>query len=264
LWEEGADITSFKRLVPVLSLASCESTQGSFYYDGEYIYINPTGGSISGKTYKRTSLDVDEVGVTIENSQDILFDGIGIKYFPMYNVDISGSSHIVFKNCSSWQTSYGTGFRTTNSNVLFDSCVSARVAADGFGITGYGNVDVINCSGIACYDDGVSHHDATSGTIDGGEWAYCYKGGVTPSYGSDVTVKNVYAHNNSNGIYYVADASSRHTDKKMLIENSLSIDNGTHDIYIVNYNAITTGCKYRTVDNSGGTLESYGDTVIGS
>ena len=262
LWELTGDILTCTRLVPKLSLADCESTQGSFHYDGDYIYINPTGGSITGKTYKRLNLDTNQYGIDIRNCTDVYIQGIDAAFFPYYDVYFGHCENVMMKDCCNTFTCYGNAVELNGADATFVSCLSAQAGADGFGIAGYGDSSFYDCSAIKCYDDGISHHDASTGVIDGGEWSYCLKGGVTPSYGSNVSVKNVYCHHNLYGIYFVQ-TDDRITDKAMTLHNSLAVDNTRKDIRITGYDVVSHGCSYETKGvDSGATLTEYGNTVI--
>ena len=281
LWEVTGNSSTTKQLVPVLTEAACKATSGTFFYDGSYLYVNPYGGTISGKTYKRLNLDEKQTGITITGSNDITLDGIDACYFPYNNISIENSENITLRNCDSICSCYENGISVNTSVSYFNDCKSILAGADGFGVRGSGNNSFFNCSAFFCGDDGISHHDAASGVVDGGEWANCYKGGVSPCYGSDVTVKNVYCHDNVYGIYCVAESNSdRHTDKFILIDNILTVDNDTvpsdtlpayvpstpetqpTDIYVSSYNIVMFGSNYKTKRIRSGTFKEYGNTVL--
>lgn len=262
LWELTDDIRTCTRLVPRLTLAECQSAQGSFFFDGSYLYINPTGGSITGKTYKRLNLDTTQIGVYISNCTDMVFEGIDVAFFPYNDMYFSHCSDLVVKDCCCTFTAYRQTFQFAGADAIAFSCLAGQAGADGYGISTYGNVSFYDCSAIRCYDDGISHHDASTGVIDGGEWAYCLKGGVTPSYGSKVDMKNVYCHDNLYGIYY-PQSNDRHTDAIPVISGCLSKDNTNKDIYISGYNVVSHGCVYQTKQvDSGSSFEEYGNTIL--
>lgn len=263
LWELTDDIRTCTRLVPKLTLAECQSTQGSFFYDGSYLYINPTGGSITGKSYKRLNLDTTQIGVYVSGCTDVLIQGIDVAFFPYNDMYFSGGcTGIVLKDCTCTFTSYRTTFQFNGADATCYSCTAAQAGADGYGIASYGDCSFYDCNAIRCYDDGISHHDATTGIIDGGEWSYCLKGGVTPSFGSKVDVKNVYAHHNVYGIFYPQN-SERHTDAVPVMSGCLAIDNTTKDIKITDYDVVSHGCTYRTKEvDTGASLAEYGNNVL--
>lgn len=263
LWELTDDIRTCTRLVPKLTLAECQSTQGSFFYDGSYLYVNPTGGSLTGKTYKRLNMDTTQIGIAVSNCTDVLIQGIDVAFFPFSDMQFSGGcTGIVLKDCTCTFTSYRTAFQFNGADATCYGCIAGQAGADGYGISAYGDCSFYDCSAIRCYDDGISHHDATTGVIDGGEWAHCLKGGVTPSYGSKVDVKNVYAHDNVYGVYY-PQSEGRVTDYVPKVSGCLAIDNTSKDIKITGYDVISFGCTYRTKEvDTGATLAEYGNNVL--
>jgi hypothetical protein len=119
------------------------------------------------------------------------------------------------------------GFGIISSNGTFTNCVAHNVALDGFNMHGYGNTDFYNCSAYDCGDDGISHHDGCTGSIIGGEWYRCGKGGVaSPTYGADVTISNVYSHDNKYGLYAVSPGSTGR------VSGCVFKNNTEHDLYI--------------------------------
>ncbi|MBR4331780.1 MAG: right-handed parallel beta-helix repeat-containing protein, partial [Clostridia bacterium] len=262
LWEITAGIADCTRLVPKLMLADCVSTAGSFHYDGEYLYVNPTGGSLTGKTYKRMNLDTNQYGVNFLNAADIYLQGIDIAFFPYYDLHFGHCEKVTVKDCCCSFTSYGSAVEVEGADAAFFSCTAAKAGADGFGIATYGDSSFYDCSAFYCYDDGISHHDAATGVIDGGQWIGCKKGGVTPSYGSNVSVKNVICKGNVYGIYYIQ-SGDRITDAVLTMQNCLSVDNTSKDIKITGYDVLAHGCAYETKEvDTGATLTEYGSTVI--
>ena len=262
LWEITDSILTCTRLVPKLTKVECEATQGTFFFDGDYIYINPTDGDVSGKTYKRLNLDTSQYGVDIRNCTDIHIQGIDIAFFPYYDLYFGHCEDITVKDCCFTFTCYGNTVEFNGADATVISCLAAQAGADGFGIAGYGDCSFYDCSAIRCYDDGISHHDGSTGVIDGGLWTNCLKGGVTPSYGSNVSVKNVVCKGNIYGIYYPQNGE-RITDAVLIMQNCLAVSNTTKDIKISGYDVLSHGCAYGTKEvDTGSTLTEYGNTVI--
>ena len=142
------------------------------------------------------------------------------------------------------------------------SCRAAQAGADGFSVSEGGNTCFYDCSAVRCDGDGISHHDGSTGVIDGGHWTGCLKGGVTPSFGAKVTVKNVICEENLYGIYYTQ-GSGRTTDAVLMMQNCLAVENTGKDIMISGYNVVSHGCAYGTKEvDSEGSLTEYGNTVI--
>jgi len=265
LWEITDNILTCTRLVPKLSLVECEVTAGTFFYDGTDLYINPTSGSITGVSYKRLNDDNFESisrGFYVRNSTDIYISGIDVQYFPYYDFHANLVSNLTMRDCGFYFTCYGSAAEYQNCNGDMWECNAAKAGADGFGIASGGNTSFYNCNAIYCYDDGISHHDESTGIIDGGIWTYCKKGGVTPSYGSHVTVKNVVATNNLYGIYW-PQSGERITDGVQYMQNCLAVNNTTKDIKVTGYDVVAHGCSYGTKEvDTGASLTEYGCTVI--
>lgn len=262
LWEITAGIADCTRLIPKLTLADCEATAGSFHYDGTYLYVNPTGGSLTGKSYKRLNLDTNQYGVDFRNCTDLYVQGIDIAFFPYYDLYFGRCEKVTVKDCCFSFTSYGSAAEVNGGDTAFVSCTAAKAGADGFGIATYGDSSFYDCNAFYCYDDGISHHDAATGVIDGGQWIGCKKGGVTPSYGSNVSVKNVICKGNVYGIYYIQ-SGDRITDAVLTMQNCLAVDNTRKDIKITGYDVLAHGCAYETKEvDTGATLTEYGNTVI--
>ena len=263
LWEMGANVLDCSRLKPVLTVSACEAEQGTFTYDGTYLYINPTDGSITGKTYKRLNMDANTIntsGFYLYNCTDVYIEGIDVLFFPYYDLRASKCSGLEVNNFGF--TSYGSASQWEGSNAVVRHCTAMRAGADGFGITTCGNCSFYDCNAVGCYDDGISHHDGAEGVIDGGVWSNCLKGGITPSFGSKVTVRNAVCKDNLYGIWYTQ-SGSRITDGTQIMQNCLAFDNSEKDIGVSAYNVISSGCSYKTkLVNNGGTLAEYGNTVL--
>ena len=262
LWEITEGIEDCTRLVPKLTLADCEANTGSFYFDGSYLYINPTGGVLGNKAYKRLNLDTNQYGINIRNCTGICIQGIDVAFFPYYDLRFAHCEAAMVKDCCCTFTSYGSAVEVEGADATFISCVAAKAGADGFGIAAYGNVSFYDCSAFYCYDDGISHHDAATGVIDGGQWVGCLKGGVTPSFGSNVAVKNVVCRDNVYGIY-ITQSGDRVTDATLMVQNCLTVNNTTKDIRVTGYDVISHECAYGTKQiDDGASLVEYGNTII--
>ena len=265
LWEITDDILTCTRLVPKIQLSDCEATAGTFHYDGTYLYVHPTNGSLTGVSYKRLNDDTFTSvtnGFYIYNSTDIYIEGLDIQFFPYYDFRANLVSGLLMRDCGFYFTCYGSAAEYQNCNGDMWECNAAKAGADGFGIAAVGNVSFYNCNAIYCYDDGISHHDEATGIIDGGVWTYCKKGGVTPSFGSHVTVKNVIATHNVYGIY-ITQSGGRVTDGVQYIQNCLVVDNTTKDIKVTGYDVVAFGCAYGTKEvDVGATMAEYNSAVI--
>jgi hypothetical protein len=210
---------------------------------------------MTGKKYRRLSDDTFSLcGLTMSNCTGVHIEGVEFDFFTYSNVSITSSTSIIFKDCLFMFSQYSSGAKTNKSDVDFINCISAHAGSDGFGFSVSGECNLYNCSGLHCYDDGVSHHDSTSGIIDGGEWLYNGKGGVTPSYGSLVSVKNVYCSGNNYGLLYAANIAStsggenRYTDRMVTATNCVCVGNITKDVRVEDYNLILSTSTYNTIE----------------
>lgn len=146
-----------------------------------------------------------------------------------------------FSNCNSG------GLGLVNVNGIFRDCKAFNIGsedvehADGFSIHGYGNTQFINCVAHDCGDDGISHHDACTGLIDGGEYYNCGKGGVSsPTHGAYIDVKNVYSHDNAYGLYAHNDSTRTVKGRvtNCVFKNNASRDISLADAKIIGWNNI--------------------------
>lgn len=244
LWEIVDNILDCKKVVPVLTLAECQSTNGTFFYDGTYLYVNPYGGTITSKTYKRLYFDeITSEGGVIKNVTNMVMENVDFIFFPNHGCNFTYCTDLVVKNCGFGFSAISSAAYIYDTDAEYFSCDAYHAGSDGFGIVGYGNASFFNCNGIHCYDDGVSHHDGCAGVIDGGYWAYNGKGGVAPTYGSKVNVQNVVSENNVYGLYLVAD-DTRNSENVALIQNSVFVNNTFKDIDVAYYKAIIHHCVF--------------------
>lgn len=248
IWEHHNNDTA--RLQPVIDLTTCLSTAGSFTYDGKKLYVNPSLSNNSkfiftdAKTYKQNERLAD-----FRNIGELILEGIDFKYSYDTSVYIKECNRVAIKDCEASYSSLSNGFATLDTNTEFVNCKGNYNRGDGFNHHGYGNVLVNQCFGFNNYDDGCSHHDGTTGTIVGGEYAFNGKGGIAPTYGSDIYVKDVYSHNNKYGCYMV----SRPTDKlrDVIHKDNVFINNSTYDYLIAdNYTIKGIDNRYSTIDGS--------------
>lgn len=148
------------------------------------------------------------------------------------------------------------GFELYNVNGRFSGCTAYNLDhqgdaldhVDGFNIHGYGYTEFINCSAWNCGDDGISHHDGCTGLISGGEFYGCGKGGVSsPTNGAEVTVEDVYSHDNVYGIYAVSAGS------KAYIKNCV-LKNNTYDLTV---GQNVTGFAWNNIYNTKSIAEGF-------
>lgn len=148
------------------------------------------------------------------------------------------------------------GFQIRDTNGIFRDCNCNHIGTmgggqhhDGFNIHDTGSTCFINCSASYCEDDGISHHDACTGMIDGGEWHHCGKGGIaSPTAGAVIDVKNVYSHDNQYGIY--CSASDEFNRVPVNFSNCACKNNSIRDISInTGYTANVWNCIYSSISS---------------
>jgi hypothetical protein len=211
-------VSTHYKLVPVMTLEECQSTEESFFYDGTTLYIHSTGSTFKMvSTTKRNK---------VENCSDIVFEDIAFDYNYYDVLAVNNSNDIVFRNCEFSHSSTGNGVATTNMNGEFYNCEAYRNRNDGFNFHDFGETTVYNCIGAYNYDDGISHHDGCTGSIHGGQYHNNGKGGVSsPTYGAVIDIYNVISHNNAYGIYAYGGTADR-----QIIVNGCYIHHNTYGI----------------------------------
>lgn len=198
LWEGNDKINDYK-MEPVLSLSECESKEGTFYYDGTYVYINPKDINNEFNAVKtNTGLNLDGKKLTI---RDLVFDFYTVSPINLDNVDI-----VEANNCDASHSSTGDGWSLDYTNGTFTQCRGYKNRNDGFNMHFKGETVLIDCDASYNYDDGVSHHEVCKGTIIGGRFSHNGKGGIIPVNDAPVNVYNCVLEHNKYGFY--ADANN--------------------------------------------------------
>lgn len=198
-------------------------------------------------------------GVTIENSRNIRIEDVVVQYMSDSGWVIDGCNDLKLEGCEAHYCPNNQGFQITNTNGVFTTCKATHIGVmgggahhDGFNIHGTGTTSFINCSAQTCEDDGISHHDACRGLIDGGEWTDCGKGGVaSPTHGAEITVQNVYSHNNGYGLF-ASNPNYPLLEKRCNVSNSVFTDNTTYDIYISNNDLNIWNTVFGTIGTGSG------------
>ena len=239
LWETNNDFTKDKKLIPVLSLDECLSTEGSFYYDGTTISLHPTDNTIDNKIYKRLIIEEGDL-LTFSNIQNLTLEDIEVLFPPESALYINKSSNVKVTASNFGYSSYATNVVTDKSNVQFNCCKSYKATGDGFAPVNSGNHDFINCYGFYNYDDGLSHHDGCTGKVQGGEYYNNAKGGVAPAHGAVVSMENIISHDNGYGFYCQAD---RNIGRNQNLMNCVAYGND-YGISVKNYHIKTFNCKF--------------------
>lgn len=230
-----------KKLIPVLTKQECQTTEGSFFYDGSHIYINPTGGKIDNKSYKRL---VNESGKTASftNIKTLTLLGVDFSFGANENCFIENVNKIDMQHCTFSYSCYSTGLKISVANGIFTKCYAYKNRIDGIGISSTGDTHFYDCEGLYNYDDGISHHDKCTGSIVGGEWHHNGKGGISPAHGTKVDVNNTISHDNKYGFYCEADASTI-VGRKVRHVGNVAYNNNI-GISVKNYHVVVYNCKY--------------------
>ena len=247
------DETNDLKLIPKLSLAECQATDNSFYYDGTSIYINDAT-NYSSKRYVLSISDLVNNGIQLSHIESSI-SNIALRYAYNYNLYTSNSSNALFDNCEFGNSSSQDGISLNYSNSKLYNCKAYKNRNDGYNIHNFGSSTFINCEGYYNEDDGISHHDGTNAYIEGGEYHHNGKGGISsPTYGSNVNISNAYCHHNNYGLYAVAESL---VDKPFIINNCLLKNNTSKDIYMNYYDAIGYNNIYDEKTVLNGTLTEY-------
>lgn len=187
------------KLKPVLTVAECEAEVNTFTYVDGYIYINASMTSVT-KIVVPTNWGC---GIRIDGADRFALKEVEVRFAGSYNIDIRNCAYFDFYKCACKYTSYGSGFHPFNSNGRMTACYATK-NFDGYGISGYGHTTYIDCVSEFNFDDGMSHHNGTSGTVIGGRYEGNGKGGNTPAYGAKVNIYGgLYKDNASFGIGYL-------------------------------------------------------------
>ena len=88
-----------------------------------------------------------------------------------------------------------------------------------------GTHTLIDCWAHDCRDDGYSDHARAEGTIIGGLFEYCGKGGLTPSYGSHDTIYAATARHCNSGIYCAGETNDGSMGTQVACHGVVSTDN---------------------------------------
>lgn len=232
-------------LKPVLSLSECQSTVGSFFYDGANIYINKRySGSTTYKYQIKETIDENtNHQLSFNNIKNLKIEGIKTEFSANNGFNIISCLDTEIKNCRADYSCGNEGFTVQDSFAEFIRCTANRNHVDGFGLRGTGIGNFHDCSGSYNLDDGISHHDNMGGAIYGGEWHHNGKGGLSPSHGAEVHLYNCFSHDNPYGIYSGAD---RYLGRKQFYNNCVCYNNTT-DIKVLGFNVVSYNSKYTTL-----------------
>lgn len=185
-----------------------------------------------------------DFGASIRNCGTVEISDMKVTGFPRYCFDLQNIQNLRLTRCQAGGNTFSEGgvtfsvFYFNNVNGVVRDCEAWDSRLDGFNIHGYGDTQFINCVAHDCDDDGISHHDRTTGAVIGGEYYRNSKAGVaSPTYGAKVDVIGVYSHDNAQyGLLAASD--SRHKASAARVSGCVFKDNGTTDI-MVDYATVT-------------------------
>lgn len=211
------------KLKPVLTVAECEAETNTFSYVDGYIYINADMTSVI-KIIVPTNW---ESGIYINGAERLVLKEVEVRFAGGYNIDIRNCSYFDFYKCACKYTSYASGFHPFNSNGIMTACYATK-NFDGYGISGYGHTTYVDCVSEFNFDDGMSHHNGTSGTVIGGRYEGNGKGGCVPAYGAKVNIYGgLYKDNVGCGIGYLwasgLEAANGTIDGAILVGNTVGL-----------------------------------------
>ena len=188
---------------PVLTVAECEANANTFCYSGGYIYIN---ADLTGVT-KIIVPTITATGFYVNGADKLALRDVEVRFAGEYTYDLQNCAWVDFYKCASKFTTRASGFHPVNTNGIFRACYATK-CFDGFAPNGHGHTTYIDCVSEFNYDDGMSHHAASEGTVIGGRYEGNGKGGNIPAYGAKVNIYGgLYKNNSQYGIQYAGDGA---------------------------------------------------------
>lgn len=221
------------------------SAEGTFWYDdtNHLIKFHAWNDTADGEYYIPDD-DADN-GIALTKMDRVHLEDVKVLGFYTNCININKCDDVTVNACEVGYCAKGMGLKLDYANARVSDCHAYAISVDGFNLHGYGYSEIVGCTAFYCGDDGISHHEGCSGFIDGGEWAYNGSGGITPAFGAQIDVRNVYAHHNSIGIQWIGlGTQCRYT--KMV--GCLAVDN-TKDVYVKWYVVYAWNNVFRVKDN---------------
>ena len=244
IWQMHEDFTLDKQLKPVLTKAECQAEDGTFFYDGANVYINPYTTAYTHFMLPTTGAS-NTAGIYLDGYAELILEDICVEFSHKRNICATNSMDCTIRNCRTAYSVYSDGLAVDYSNVNLYNCISFKNRNDGFNIHGYGESNFYNCSGFYNYDDGLSHHDGCYGVVDGGTYHHNGKGGISsPTYGAYIDIYNVECYENVHGVYAVSDTNNRQCVGKVF--NSVLYNNTQNDLYVIRATITLYNTTYTT------------------
>lgn len=247
LWQLHSQNKDSVRLRPVLTLNECKNSAGTFFWDGDTVTVNifSKGSALEGFLIHN---DID-VGLDIQDCDEVILEDVSVKYSYSINYRLWNIRNLSVRNCEAGYTMLGDGFSVNDTNGTFIDCISRFARNDGFNMHNFGDTHFSFCEGHYNGDDGISHHDGCTGSINGGEWSFNCKGGISsPCYGSIVQINDNYCHDNKFGLYAIE--TINHPERIFRLFNNVLIDNSDYDIQVAGpYSILGKGNKYLSISD---------------
>lgn len=249
LWANHSDWRNDFEFTPVLSSANMPNN--SFTYDGTYCYV--CSDDMANITALMVVGDVNPV--VIKNCNNVLIDGLTVKYGVYRNFEITHCNGVVLNNCTSMYTSRENGFMLDYSDAILNNCHSHKAMVDGFNAH-YNGVMILNdCVGSYNYDDGQSSHEFCEVVVNGGEYSHNGKAGIAPVHLVKFKAVSAWLHDNRFGIYMTAGTYTPTADEKAIVASCVIKDNSQADIRLQRGELVSMLSSYSTTDiTDGGVL----------
>jgi hypothetical protein len=204
---------------PVLTIAECEAESNTFCYFENYIYIN---ADITGVT-KIIVPTIVETGFYVNGAEKLVLREVEVRFPGEYTFDLRNCVWVDLYKCTSKYTTRASGFHPVNTNGVFRACYATK-NFDGFAPNGYGHTTYIDCVSEYNFDDGMSHHAGSEGTVIGGRYEGNGKGGNIPAYGAKVNIYGgLYKNNKIWGVCYAGDGEGKYACG--IVQGAVMVDN---------------------------------------
>ena len=244
-------------LIPKKTITEVQGTDNTWTYDGTKLYINGTAAS-----YKLVT-GYEDIAAKFENIQDLIIENIAFKFAGYTNCLIQSCANAEIIGCEFSNAGRQHGLALENSNVTVTKCTAFRNCYDGFNIHQKGYSKFVDCESGYNRDDGISHHDGSTGTIIGGKYHHNTKGGISPTYDAVVDVYNAVCDANGYGIYYAVATGTR----DCIISGCLLSNNNGYGLRvngsyrIMSLGTLYTGNNANSKADNGGTIWAVGENT---
>ena len=248
------------KLRPVLSLAECQATAWTWFYDGANVYANAAPGA-----YCLNDGAVD-YGVALSYFRKVKLLGIEVRHAKSDGVKLLNCSDAEITGCVFGYSGVYTGLALENTSAIVRGCEAKFNRTDGLNIHGTGIADFIDCVSHDNGDDGISHHDHSGGMVIGGDYYRNGKGGVcSPTFGSRNGINGVNVHDNGVGVYAVADGAAVDGYSECAVSNCVIRNNGvgikTQYYKLECWGNVLEGNDTDVVEEYGGIVEIVRDSI---